>query len=267
MPKHIDSPKNPTVKTLARLKNKRWREREGRFLIEGARELTRALEAGYALEQVVFAPAFLKEAGAATLDAVGERAERLELSQAAFSALSLRQKPDGVIGVASTKRYDLAALQLPRDALILVIDGLEKPGNVGALLRTADAGDIDAVLLSGNGTDLYNPNVIRASMGSVFSRPVVAAETETLLGFLQAHKFAIVAATPAASQLYWETDLTGPTALVLGTEHGGLGEDWLGAATRRVAIPMHGLADSLNVSVAGALLVYEALRQRARRAH
>ena len=141
---------------------------------------------------------------------------------------------------------------------------LEKPGNIGALLRTADAANLDAVFISGQGTDLYNPNVIRTSMGSLFSRPVVVVDTQELIDFLRSKNVNIVAATPHTQNLYWQEDFTKSTAIVLGTEHEGLSKVWLEAASSQVTIPMNGLADSLNVATAGALLMYEALRQRSK---
>jgi len=261
--RHIDSSKNPTVKALVRLKERRIRERERRYLIEGSREVTRAVQGGISLEQVYFAPELLQEEGQSLLELPDTtNIDATSLSKAAFEHISLRQKPNGILGVAKMKEQDLEGLELARNALVLVIDGLEKPGNVGALLRTADAANLAAVFLTGAGTDLYNPNVIRASMGSVFSRPVLNVATQELISYLTDRNFKLVAATPAAETLYWQEGLTGPTALILGTEHEGLGKDWLRAASSQVIIPMNGLADSLNVSVAGALLIYEALRQR-----
>ena len=261
--RHIDSPKNPTVKALVRLKERRVREREGRYLIEGAREVTRAVQANIFLEQIYFAPEFLQEEGQGLLELPDVTSvETSSLSKTAFERISLRRKPDGILGVAKMQEQNLEGLKLAQNALVLVIDGLEKPGNVGALLRTADAANLAAVFLTGAGTDLYNPNVIRASMGSVFSRPVLNVDTQELISYLTDRNFKLVAATPAATQGYWQETLTGPTALVLGTEHEGLGKDWLKAASSQVVIPMSGLADSLNVSVSGALLMYEALRQR-----
>lgn len=261
--RHIESPKNSTIKALVRLKERRTREREGRYLIEGAREVTRAVQANIPLEQLYIAPELLQDEGESLLGLPTiTNVEHSSLSRAAFEHVSLRQKPDGILGVAKMGEQSLEDLELPQNALVLVIDGLEKPGNVGALLRTADAANLAAVFLTGAGTDLYNPNVIRASMGSVFSRPVLSANTQNLIDYLSKRGFKLVAATPAAERLYWHESLTGPTALVLGTEHQGLGENWLKVASSQVAIPMNGLADSLNVSVSGALLIYEALRQR-----
>ena len=259
--KQIDSPKNPTVKELVRLRERRVREREGRYLIEGTREVQRALQAEVPVQELFVCSELLRPEGKALVDDLS--LPRTDLSTAAFERVSLRQNPDGVLAVATVNTRELASLTLADNALVLVIDGLEKPGNVGALLRTADAGNLDAVFVTGAGTDLYNPNVIRASVGSVFSRPVLAVETEALLEFLQAKNFALVAATPDAEKSYWEESYTGSSAIILGTEHEGLGQVWLEHATTRVSIPMHGLADSLNVSVSGALLLFEALRQRA----
>jgi RNA methyltransferase, TrmH family len=262
MPKRIDSFKNSTLKTLAELKERKGREAQGRYLIEGSRETQRALAKEH-VQILLVCPELLKAEGIRLkAKAEVEKIEVLELSKAAFEKLSLRQNPDGVMAVAEIQKKTLAGVSLKDNALVLVVDGLEKPGNIGALLRSADAVNTDAVFVSGMGTDLYNPNVIRASMGSLFSRPVLRVETDELIRFLRSRNFRIVAATPHTPRLYWHEDFTKATAIVLGTEHEGLGQEWLGAATSQVKIPMGGLADSLNVATAGALLLYEALRQR-----
>jgi RNA methyltransferase, TrmH family len=265
MTKKIDSVDNPTLKALLKLKELKGRKQAGRFLIEGSRETLRALQGGEQVGQLLFCPDLLGDEGQQVLELAREREiELLELSQRAFLKLSVRQNPDGVMGIATIREKSLADIQLKEHALILVIDGLEKPGNVGALLRTADAVNVDAVIVTGFGTDLYNPNVIRASMGSLFSRPVLSLESPEVIAFLQAKKFNIVAATPGPSKSYWAEDFTLSTAIILGEEHDGLSKEWLGAATTHVTIPMSGLADSLNVATAGALLLYEALRQRSK---
>ena len=263
--KRIESPRNPLVKELLRLHERRGRERSGRFLIEGTREVERALEAGVPVLEVLLAPEL---AGPETL-ALASTAEARglpvnELTGTAFGRLSVRENPDGMLAVAETWTVEPEQLQLPDDPLLLVLDGLEKPGNLGALLRTADAVDADAVFVTGPGTDPFNPNVIRASMGSVFSRPLVQLGGERLRHFLAAAGVRTVATSPSAAKPFWDASLAGPTAIVLGTEHEGLGVEWLETADERVHIPMAGLADSLNVATAGALLLYEALRQRRR---
>lgn len=252
----ITSAQNTTIKGLVRLKTRKYREQEGRFLIEGVREVARALAAGVVLEGMYlcakFAPNIIPDVGNIPV---------FDVSDVAFTKLSMRQSPDGVIAVATRQRKVLDDLEVQPDGLYLVIDGLEKPGNVGALLRTADSADVDAVFVTGEGTDLENPNVIRASMGSVF-RQVITCETDALRGWLREHQVQIVATSPHAEQTYWQQDYSPATAIVLGTEHEGLGEGWLEHADIRVVIPMHGSADSLNVATSGALLLYEALRQR-----
>jgi RNA methyltransferase, TrmH family len=264
--KRIDSSKNPTIKALAELKERKGRESQQRYLIEGSRETLRALQGGEHMQMLLICPGLVDEQRAESRElkakAEGEKIEILELSKAAFEKLSLRQNPDGIIAVAAIQKKILADVTLKENTLVLVIDGLEKPGNIGALLRSADAVNVDAVFVSGAGTDLYNPNVIRSSMGSLFSRPVLAIETNELLSFLHSKHFKIVAATPHTKNLYWHEDFTKSTAIILGTEHEGLSKTWLEAATSQVTIPMSGLADSLNVATAGALLLYEALRQR-----
>lgn len=240
------------------------REREGRFLIEGSREVRRALESGVVLEQLFISPELLPSEERLVREHVPAEVEVSELSSQAFTKVSYRQNPDGVLAVARTQARSLNDLSLAEDALVLIIDGLEKPGNVGALLRTADGAGLDAVFVTGAGTDLYNPNVIRASMGSLFSRPVLAVDTGELLTWLQARHFRIVATSPHAEQSYWQADYRQATAILLGREHEGLTENWLQVADTQVVIPMRGLADSLNVATAGALLIYEALRQRQR---
>jgi RNA methyltransferase, TrmH family len=276
--KRIDSTKNPTLKAFAELKERKARDAQQRYLIEGSRETLRALQGGERLQTLLFCPSFLSHEGKKVIaegrlvlsvvegrqkvEGKGQELEILELSQAAFEKLSLRQNPDGVMAVAEIQKKNLADVSLKENALVLVIDGLEKPGNIGALLRSADAVNVDAVFVSGQGTDLYNPNVIRASMGSLFSRPVLAVDTHELIEFLRVKHFNMIAATPHTTKKYWDEDFSKATAIVLGTEHEGLSKEWLEAATSQVTIPMNGLADSLNVATAGALLLYEALRQR-----
>lgn len=261
--KRIDSSHNPEVRARAKLRERRARSREGRFLIEGAREVSRALAAGVGLETLYLCPDLLKEAGRVTSRVAEARGVPLtELSAVAFNVLSYRENPDGVVAVAKRQEKKLGDLLLPDDALVVVVEGLEKPGNLGALLRTADSAGAHALFATGHGTDLENPNVIRASMGSIFSLPVLAVDDAELLAWLKNERFTLVATTPHTDALYWDADYTGRTAILLGAEHEGLLRRWLEAAAVRVKIPMSGMADSLNVATAGALLLYEALRQR-----
>ena len=257
----IESPKNPQVKALVKLRERRTREREKQYLIEGAREVGRALGAGVELERLYVCEDFLNAEGEEVL-ARAQHIERTDLSSLAFQKASYRDSPDGLLAVAPIRETYLDSLKVEPDALFLVVDGLEKPGNLGALLRTADGVDVDAVFVTGVGTDLTNPNVIRASMGSVFSRPVLNVETRELLEWLRERHVNIIATTPHTNVSYWDADYKRSAAIILGAEHEGLSDTWLEAAQSCVAIPMWGLADSLNVGTAGALLLYEAVRQR-----
>jgi TrmH family RNA methyltransferase len=260
----IDSPRNPRVKALVRLHTRREREREDRALVEGAREVGRALEAGVEVEAAYLAPSLLGEEGRRVAGALEDAGVPVaELADAPFAKLSRRQHPDGVAAVIRPPRRTLAQLALPPAPLLLVAVATEKPGNLGGLLRSADAAGADAVLaVGGAGTDPWNPGVIRASMGSAFALPVVACEDGAALAWLAARGIRLVAAAPAADREVWDEDLTGPVALALGPEHAGLPAAWLEAAAERVRVPMRGAADSLNVSVTGALLLFEAVRQR-----
>lgn len=260
--KQIHSPANPEIKALLRLRQRRERERQGQFVIEGTRELAQALAAGVTLMRLYTCPELFRPEAAALLAAAPPEVGRVEVTPEVFAKLSYRDNPDGLLALARRRTYALSDLTLTENALLLVLVGLEKPGNLGALLRTADGAGASAVLLSDGGTDLENPNVIRASMGSVFSRPVLDVDGPTLLAWLRAQGCRIIAASPHAATLYWDADLTGNVAIVLGAEHTGLSPTWLAAADAQVSIPMRGLADSLNVATAGALLLYEALRQR-----
>lgn len=263
-PERIDSPKNPRVKALVRLHERRQRERSGRAVVEGARETRRALEAGVRVETAYLAPSLLRGEGrdlAAALRSAGVPC--LELAEAAFARASRRQGPDGVLAVIRPPRRSLDALRLSEAPLLLVSVGTEKPGNLGGLVRSADAAGADAVLaVDGAGADPWNPGVIRASMGSVFALPLVACDAVEARTWLAARSLRTVATSPAAEVDVWDADLTGGVAIVLGPEHAGLDAAWLEAATTRVRVPMRGAADSLNVGVAGALLLFEALRQR-----
>lgn len=259
----VESPSNPRVKRLVHLRTRRARDAEGVALVEGARETARALEGGWRVAVVVTCAALASgEARALVPRLLAGADEHWTFSESAFHKASLREHPDGVLALVVPPRVAPTDLPAGRDAVWLVADGLEKPGNLGALLRTADAAAVDAVLVVGTGTDLLNPNVVRASMGSIFARPVLALTAEAARALLRARGLRVVATTPSAAVDLWDADLRGPIAIVLGTEHSGLDAAWLDAADVRVRVPMAGLADSLNVATTGALLLYEARRQR-----
>lgn len=258
----IDSAKNPRVKALVRLRERRERELRGAALVEGARELRRAVEGGFRVREAYLCPPLLRREGRELAQAIPAGTAAYELSEAAFMRSSARQGPDGVIGVIDVPDLGGVLPTLPAGGLALVLAGVEKPGNLGALLRTADAARVDVVVLCGHGTDPWNPNVIRTSMGSVFAVQLVSADEREARAWLAASELRLVATTPSAELDYWDADLASGCAVVLGPEHQGLNEAWLAAADERVRVPMAGRADSLNVAVTGALLSYEARRQR-----
>lgn len=258
----LTSTANPRIKAAAELKERKGRERTGTFLIEGLREIERAMAAGLEVIEAYCGEHLSPEEARIVADL--SRVEQLvvhELSEAVLKKISTRENPAGVVVVARMPRPSLAAFRPPQNALVLVSVGLEKPGNLGALLRSADAAGADAVLVAG-GVDIFNPQVIRNSTGVVFSLPVFVASEQAVLDWLQQHRIPMVATTPHTDKTYWDVNLRGPVAIVMGTEHQGLGEAWLHQADMQVKIPMQGQADSLNVSVTAALILYEAKRQR-----
>lgn len=269
--RHIDSAANPLIKETAKLKDRRTRIKSGLYLIEGARESQRALASGVATQQLFVChelAADLETVTALQQQASAAGAEVISVSAAAFGKLSQRDTADGFALVARISNVKPAQLRLTPTDLVVIADGLEKPGNLGALLRTADAVGVHALLVcgigtEGGGTDLENPNVIRASMGSLFALPVATGSRQEVADAVAAAGLTLVASTPHASDSFWEADLTGGVALLMGAESTGLPYWWLERAALRVRVPMRSTAaDSLNVSVAGALLLYEAYRQR-----
>lgn len=259
----ITSRQNARVKAASKLRGARQRAKQGRFLIDGAREIGRALDAQIEVLEAFVCPTLC------TSLAAGQVADRLASTQVwqvtaeVFEKLCFGRREDGVVVVAKTPTRDLARLHLPPRPLVVVLAGLEKPGNVGAILRTADGAGVDAVLVAGGGTDLFNPNTIRASLGTVFADNIGEATTAETLDQLAQWQLSILAARPDAEQLYTQVDYRQGTAIILGSEADGLSVAWQQQAVRGVRLPMRGVADSLNVSAAAAILLYEAQRQRA----
>ena len=259
--KQITSVQNPIVKSLVQLQEKsKARKQTGTFLIEGRREIVLALQGGYVLEQLLFYPGLIAETEVAPLNP--GRAPLLEISKEVYEKLAYRDTTEGIIAVASSKSLALADLKLSEKPLLLVAEAPEKPGNIGALLRTADAAGLDAVLIANPRGDLYNPNVVRSSVGCLFTNQIATGSTAEIIGFLQTRGISFYCATLQNSIIYDTQDYTGPTAIVVGTEATGLSQQWRDEATQNVIIPMHGQIDSMNVSVAAAILIFEAKRQR-----
>ena len=263
----ISSPANPRVKGLLALRRRRIREADRRTLVEGYEELRLALEAGVVPRTLYCCPALMgREAGqddvVARVSALG--GEVVELTRPVFEKAAYREGPDGFLAVVDTVDRTCADLSplLPETPLVLVCQGVEKPGNLGAMLRTADAAGVDAVVAADPVTDWGNPNTVRASKGTVFSVPVASDSTEVTLEWLASHRIPLLAATPDTDTLHTDVDLTGPVAIAVGTEKEGLTPELMSAAAHRVRIPMVGRADSLNVATSAAILLYEVVRQR-----
>ncbi len=261
--KHISSIQNPEVRQLEHWSRKsRDRRKAGRFVLEGLRELQLALQGGYRPEKLYFCPDILPGDSLEELPGL-QGFPRVSLSAEVYRHLAYRGKTEGVIGLMHTKEHRLEDLELPSEApLILVAEAPEKPGNIGALLRTADAAGLDAVIIADPRGDLYNPNVIRASVGCLFTVPVATGSSEEVLQFLKGRGVQILAAALGESRRYDLADYRGPSAIAVGTESTGLTDLWLEGADVRVAIPMMGAIDSMNVSVAASILIFEARRQR-----
>ncbi|KXU34144.1 rRNA methyltransferase [Cephaloticoccus primus] len=263
-PERITSLQNPRVKQLVKLRDRRPRDEAGVFLVEGYRQIRRALEKRIALRELYFCRECFLGANEDALLAEARAAgtELVELSRHAFEKVAYRERPDGLLAVAPQWRRELADLQLGTAPFLLVVEGIEKPGNLGTILRSADAAGCDAVIVCDPVTDIFNPNVVRASTGVLFSVPLVVAESRTVAAWLRERGIRSAATTPHSEQLYTAADLRGPLALIMGSEQYGLSEFWMSRSDLKLRIPMAGQADSLNVAMATIITLFEAVRQR-----
>ena len=259
--KQITSVQNPFIKSIIQLQEKaKARKQSGLFIIEGRREIQLATKGGYQIEQLLFLPEMIAKE---ELLLISKNAvELIEISKEVYQKIAYRDTTEGVIAVAHAKSFLLSDLQLSENPLILVVESIEKPGNLGAMLRTADAAHIDAVLIKNKKTDLYNPNMVRSSVGCLFTNQIAVGTTDEIIDFLEANSISFYSATLQNSTSYHTQDYTQPTALVVGTEASGLTQKWRDRATQNIIIPMQGEIDSMNVSVAAAILLFEAKRQR-----
>ncbi|MBF6608044.1 MAG: RNA methyltransferase [Flavobacterium sp.] len=255
--KQINSVQNQLIKSLVQLQEKaRARKESGTFLIEGRREIDLAHQGGYELQTILFDPEKIDR------QSLLYSAEYIEISPEVYQKLAYRDTTEGILAVAKIRKMELATMVLPENPLILIAESPEKPGNIGALLRTADAANIDAVIIANPKSDLFNPNIIRSSVGCVFTNTIATGTTSEIISFLKQRNISIFCAALQESQPYHQQDFTGPTALVVGTEATGLTTEWRNAATQNIVIPMQGVIDSMNVSVAAAILIFEGKRQR-----
>ena len=261
----ISSSANERLKAVRRLRARRHREATGLFVAEGQRQLRRALAAGAGVREVLAAPElYLSPADAALVDRAERRGARVvELSAAAYTAVAGQARPDGVLAVVERPATSLADLELGRAPLVLVAEAVERPGNLGTIVRSACGAGATGLVLADGRTDVFHPETVRGSVGTIFDLPLAEAPSPLALAWLRAHDVRVVVATPDAERPYWNADLAGPAALVVGNERTGVSETWLEAADEAVAIPMPGPADSLNVAVAAAVVLFEAARQRA----
>lgn len=260
----ITSAQNPLIKELIQLQEKsRKRKKENRFLIEGRREIDIALQSDYQLKTILF------NANVYTIDQVQSIFENellafIELSAEVYTKLAYRSSTEGLIAVAESKTHSLSDLKFTNSSpLLLIAEAPEKPGNIGALLRTADAANVDAVIIANIKTDLYNPNIVRSSVGCVFSTKIGLDTTENVIHFLKENNVNLYcAALKEEAKNYTDQDFTKASAVVVGTEAVGLSDEWLSAADETIIIPMQGKIDSMNVSVSAGILIFEAKRQR-----
>jgi TrmH family RNA methyltransferase len=259
----ITSPANPRIRQLVALRRRRIRERTAVSLVEGHQELSVALAAGVRPCALYYCPELVTGDALRTVDQVAALgAEVIQVSRPVFGKIAYRESPDGWLAVVPAVRAELSRLEIGARPLLLICARVEKPGNLGAMIRTADAAGLAAVIAADSVTDWGNPNVVRASKGTVFSVPVASATSAEVLPWLAEHALTLVATTPDADLLLTDADLTGPTAIAVGPENDGLSAQWLARADIKVRIPMFGRADSLNVATSAAIAIYEAVRQR-----
>ena len=256
--KQITSSQNPFIKSLVQLQEKaKARKQSSTFLIEGMREIELAIKGDYEIETILFLPELISNNQITKLTN-----NPIEISKEVYQKLAYRDTTEGILAVAKTKSLQLSDLKLPENPLILVMEAIEKPGNIGAVLRTCDAAKIDAVIIANPKTDLYNPNIVRSSVGCLFTNQIAIGSTEEVIDFLIENDINFYSATLQNATSYHTQDYTTPTALVVGTEATGLSELWREKTTQNIIIPMQGEIDSMNVSVAAAILIFEAKRQR-----
>lgn len=265
MPEPITSLTNPRIKDLVRLRDRRHRDRSRTFLVEGFRALRRANDAAVVFDALYVCPdLYLGSNEPDLVETIRSRGtEIVEVAPDPFSKASYRDRPEGLLAVARQFDIGLERLELSESPLLLVVEAIEKPGNLGTMLRTADAAGCDAVVVCDPTTDPFNPNVVRASTGALFVVPLAVTSTDQAITYLRDHAVRTFATTPDTPTLHSQTDMTGPVAVVIGTEQYGLSSRWLTEADERIRIPMRGVTDSLNAAMAAGITLFEAVRQRA----
>jgi len=265
---HISSLSNNRIKNVVRLSNnRRHREEQRQTIVEGSREVRRSLDAGIVPAEVYICPELVVPSDQDLVDRLTSifairPSQSATVSPDVYAKIAMREESGGILLVIPYTQLTLDSLPLSTSPFLVVVEGAEKPGNVGAILRSADAAGVDGLILCSGGTDLHNPNVIRASLGTRFTVPVAEAPTDEVIDWLRRHGVITIAATPATQVRYTDVDMTDPVAIVTGSEADGLSRQWLTAADKQVTIPMFGVADSLNLATSTTLLLYEVVRQR-----
>ena len=258
----ITSKSNPKIKNVVKLQKSSERREQNRIIIEGRREIERAVACGFVVDTLFVCNEITRGAGDGDYE-VGIKANVVEeVSKDVFEKIAYREGSDGLLAVAIPKYSDIRDFKPKKNPLIIVLETVEKPGNLGAVMRTADAAGADAVIIADPRTDLYNPNAIRASIGTIFSVPLFSCSSETCIAWLKANDIKIYCTYLQASIDYLDADFRESSAIVMGTEATGISDIWVEAADQNLIIPMNGIADSLNVSVTTAIVVFEAVRQR-----
>ncbi|HTX88819.1 MAG TPA: RNA methyltransferase [Bacteroidales bacterium] len=264
MTKFITSLQNPLIKNVLLLEEKpRERKNQNLIVIEGVRETRLALSSGFTVNTLFYCREFASDKDLeALLSHDVSSFELIEVPAEIYNRIAYRKDCEGLVALAIPKRILFRDLSLSRNPLILVMESVEKPGNLGAILRTADAGNLDAVIICDPQTDIFNPNAIRSSIGCIFTMPVVTSTTEHTISWLRSNRLRMMATALSANRFYHETDYRQPTAIIMGSEAHGLSQKWLDEADQLIKIPMRGKIDSMNVSASAAVVVFEALRQR-----
>lgn len=263
MPEIITSLQNSRVKQVVRLRKHSERESQNLFIIEGFREIQMALKFDYSVQTIFFCNSFLKNFTKENFfKSLPDSIQLVEVSEAVFEKIAYREHSDGLLAVGIPRFEKIGNLNITGDLLLIVLETVEKPGNLGAILRTADAASVDAVIICDPKTDIFNPNVIRSSLGCIFSNRVVVCTSEEAEAFFKKNGIKTFAACLQTEELYHKAEFNNSSAIVMGAEATGLSDFWLTRCDHRIKIPMSGFVDSLNVSVSTAIIVFEALRQR-----
>ncbi len=258
----ITSTSNPIVKELKSLQKVKERRSHGVFIIEGLKEIEKAILSDYQLNSVYYCPDIISKDHIDNMLGGLHKITIEEISTKVYNQIAYRENSGGLIICAQPKTTELSDLKISDNPLIIVAESVEKPGNLGALLRTADAAGVNGVIVCDPHTDIYNPNVIRSSIGSVFTTPLVLSDSSTTIEWLKSNGIQLFCAALSASKPHYEIDFTVPSAIVMGTESTGLTSEWLKTSDQNIIIPMHGAVDSMNVSTSAAVIIFEAIRQR-----